>query len=623
MKFKRLLVLLLLFVAAFTLSACKKKSVTDDVVFMVGSTTELSGTNFFGTYWGNNASDKAVRDLIYGYGTIAFTRNGTYEVDKTVVKEMTTTVDGEGNKTFTFEINKGLTYNDGVKIDAKDYIFSLLLGSSPILDGFNKAQAKDGEGVYVGYKDYNDPVKNDDGKKPFAGVRLLGDYKFSVTIDKENLPYFYELTFAAVSPQPMHVIAPNADINDDGKGAYFTGEFSRAVLSKTLDSGNNEGFRFKPNVTCGPYEFVEFDATNKTATVQKNDKYKGNYEGQIPAIKTIVIKKVIKATQMQSLLNGEVDLINGVSGGEAITEGLIQVAKGNIGYADYDRNGFGLIAFHCDFGPTQFKEVRQAIAYLLDRVEFAKTYTGGFGVLPHGHYGLGQWMVHDPETWDIIKQLDQLNKYPLSIEKANQVLDNGGWTLNETGGTFVAGEGKLRHKMVDGKLMPLVINWANTPDNPVSELIRTMLPSNMAQVGMKINDETIDFSALLDHYYGDVAERQYNMYNLATGFTPVYDPYYAFHTDPTFMGISNSSFLTDEQLFNLAAELRKTDSKDKEGYRVKWLELQKRYNELLPDIPLYSDKYHEFFNKNLTGYEVDATWTWTSAILYCRMEVQK
>lgn len=50
-------------------------------------------------------------------------------------------------------------------------------------------------------------------------------------------------------------------------------------------------------------------------------------------------------------------------------------------------NGYGKIAFSCNFGPTQFKAVRKAIAYCLDRVEFCNLYSGGYAVVVNSYYG--------------------------------------------------------------------------------------------------------------------------------------------------------------------------------------------------------------------------------------------
>ena len=51
------------------------------------------------------------------------------------------------------------------------------------------------------------------------------------------------------------------------------------------------------------------------------------------------------------------------------------------------------------------------------------------------------------------------------------------------------------------------------------------------------------------------------------------------------MGNYNQNFLRDEQLAKLGYELKAIPSDDREGWSAKWLEYQKRWNELMPNIP--------------------------------------
>ena len=66
--------------------------------------------------------------------------------------------------------------------------------------------------------------------------------------------------------------------------------------------------------------------------------------------------------------------------------------------------------------------------------------------------------------------------------------------------------------------------------------------------------------------------------------------------------------------------MKKIPSDDKEAWLDKWVEYQKRWNELLPNIPLYSDQYHDFYSNKIKGYEPDGLWAWESAILYSWIE---
>ena len=176
-----------------------------------------------------------------------------------------------------------------------------------------------------------------------------------------------------------------------------------------------------------------------------------------------------------------------------------------------------------------------------------------------------------------------------------------GWNKNASGGDYQDGDG-LRYKEVDGQLVPLVIEWANTENNPVSDLLSTMLPEAMEQAGMQLNATTMDFptlSASISHQ-GDTI---YNMYNLATGFASANSPWYYYSTDERFMtGGYNSNWIVDEELAEASGALKPIAYEDRETWLGAWQNYIKVWNEKLPDIPLYSDEYHDFFNLCLICY---------------------
>lgn len=574
----------------------------------LGSTTQMNG-NFWTSMWGNNAQDAVVKDLIHGYSTVTYQKEtGSYGIDSTVVKDVKTTENEDGSKTFTMTLNENLKWNDGTQITAKDYVFYMLLGSSKLIAdvGGDNTLGID----LVGYDEFAEGTTD-----VFSGVRLLGDYELSLTIKADKLPYFYDIVLAGISPAPMHVILPNADIVDDGNGAKITGEFTADVINETI-LNSETGYRYLPKVTCGPYQLDSFDITTRTAILKYNPEFIGDYNGQKPQIAQIVIKQTTAATQVDELIAGTVDILPQVGGVETLEPALAACDEGKISYTSFPRNGYGKITFVCDIGPTQFVKVRQAIAYCLDVPEFARQYSGGYASVVYGAYGLAQWMYQE----NAAKIESEFNKYALDLNKAKELLIEDGWTLNENGDPFVEGTDTLRYKMVDGELMPLIIKHLASTDNPVSALLSTMLPTNMESIGMKYEQTVVDFSVLLNNLYGQVDERQYNMMNLATGYYPQFDPYYSYNTDDQYMGLYNSNYIKDEELFRLATEMRETDPDDREGYSEKWYAFEKRWNELLPDIPLYSDEYHAFYSNKLKNYDADSMWTFQYAILYAYIE---
>lgn len=607
---RKLLALALACVMGFTVTACASNSGSKKASgsIVVGVITDLDANMMAG--WTNSAANNDLRNLMFGYAPVAYTRDSKFVFDKQVVKEHKQTTNDDGTSTFEIKLNSDLKWNDGSKMVAKDFVLPYLLYASPVFAEIEGSDTATYSNCVVGWDDYNA------GKtKTFSGVRLIDDQTFSITIKAEELPFHFDIAYLSTPPLPSAVVIKGADITDSGNGATVSDNFNADLLGETI--GNTEtGYRYMPKVTAGPYQLTEFSLANKQATVTVNPNFKGTYDDVKPMIEKITLKKVVDATQMDELAAGKVDLIAGTSGGDSINAGLDVVEAEKASYASYPRAGYGKIAFSCDFGPTQFAAVRQAITHCLDRETFAKQYTGGFGKLVHGFYGLSMQEYKDNKA-----EIDKLNQYTYSTDEAEKLLINDGWTLNKDGKDFVKGTDDVRYKMVDGKLMGLIINWANSPDNPVSDLISTMLPSEMAKVGMKLNPTTIEFGVLLQHLYREgIDTPEYNMFNLATGFVPIPSYWYDFSDKDQYMGNYNTWFLKDAEIAKITSEMKAIPSDDTATWNAKWVEMQKRFNELMPEVALYSDEYHDFFNPKIQGYTPTPIGGWTEAILYSTLK---
>lgn len=626
---KKFLSLLLVVMMVFSLAACGKKEAvepsteatteanasavegapaTPEGQLIIGTTTEMSGDWI--TAFTNNAADFAVLQFISGYSTVDQTFAGEFVKNDTAVKELATTDNADGTKTFTWTLNENLTYNDGTKITAKDYIASVLLWNSPFLVELGSA-AQD-QYKLMGYKEYQAGTSD-----IFTGARLLGDYQFSVTVAKEELPFFYDITAAAVGPTPLHYWLKDSgiEVKDDGQGAYFSTRPTKAANEATfLAARNNPKY-----VSSGAYNVESYDAASQTVVLKVNPSFLGDYTGQTAKIETVIYRKVVKDTQMDELATGKVDLLSFMMQGTEIQTGLDLVDKGGFNFTNYPRSGYGKVTFVCDFGPTQFPEVRHAIAHLLDRNDFAKTFTGGFGTIVNGPYGESQWFYQETKA----ELNEKLNQYPYGFDLAVKELEAGGWTLDEKGGAYVSG---IRYKKLDdGTLMPLILEWASSEQNAVSDLLVVKLKENpdVAAAGFKINQTVMTFPELLNYYsrnksvdakYGVPT---YNMYNLAVTFTPQYDLTTTYTTDPTALeGGSNPNFLIDKKLEDMAKAMVKRDGTDREGFKKDFVTFVTYWNELLPDMPLYSNIIHDFYTDKLKNYNANALVNISQAVLY-------
>ena len=568
---------------------------------VIGSITQVIN-EFYDTGFSSSETNYNMYDLIHGgYDTVVFSKEGEFQYNDTVVASHEETENEDGTKTYTVTINDGLVWSDGTPITAKDYVFAVLLENSDEMAGVDGYPCNTGYS-YVGYDEWLDGSAD-----AFAGVHLVDDMTFSLTVKAEELPYHYDITYALARPRPLHVIAPECDVEDTENGATITGDFTTELLQETINNVET-GYRYNPKVTCGPYLFDNFDEASQQATLKANPEFVGDYRGVKPSIETLVIKTVSSDTMMNELESGSVDLLYGCSGGDTINAGLDLVEEGKAADTTYMRNGYGKIQFDCSVFPTDSQNVRQAIAYCLDRNEFARQYTGGYGSVVHSFYGLAQWEYQDSAEWIN----ENLNTYEMNVDEAKKLLEADGWNLNADG-TPYSGTG-TRYKEVDGELKPLVITWCNSEGNPVSELLATMLPETMAEAGMQLQATTTDFATLQNGIL-HAGDTMYNMYNLATGFATANSPWYYFSSDEAWMGNYNTNWIADEELNDAVMPLKSIPYEDSEAWLEAWQNFIKVWNEKLPDVPLYSDEYYDFYSTRVQGWENTATWGWQNAVL--------
>lgn len=607
-----------------TPEAAKPSEPTGQLI--VGNSTELTG-DWEGT-WKNNAADADVRELTVGYYCVTADPGGNYVWDSNVVADHKETMNEDGTKTFEITLQKDLVYNDGTPIKAQDYVARIYFYSSPVVV---KAEGKGTAGMaYAGFKEYKAAAETNPAA-PFSGLRLIDEYTFSLTISADYIPYYYDLTYANIYPFPMHAWLPNSEVKDDGAGVYFT----NFDVESSLELVNTYRYFSDNRVSSGPYTLKSYDVSSKQAVLEVNPLYKGNFEGQKPLIKTLVYVKAEPETQIDNLKTGGLDIIFALAEGAEINAALDLVEQGGFNFSKFDRNGYGKLMFICDFGPTQFTAVRQAVAHLLDRNDFAKTFTGGYGSIVNGPYGLAQWMYQDAED-----ELDEkLNPYTYGLDTAINLLVQDGWVYGVDGSDYVSG---VRYKKVtkeeagdyagnvtlaDGTiLMPLSINWCASTGNPVSELLKVKLAENpdVASAGMEIKQTVVEWGTLLNYMYRDASQGEefavptYGMFNLATGFTPVYDMSYEWTLDPEMVALGyNLNRLYVQEMDDVSMDMvYEVESGDNEGYLKLWVQYVEMWNQLLPELPLYSNIYHDVYVERLKDYNPSALWDFSSAILY-------
>lgn len=573
---------------------------------IIGSVTDLSGKFRYPSFGASQpgASDNDIARLTSGLETVVANKEGGYQWNDTVVKEHSEVINSDGTKTFTIEIKDGLKFSDGSAVSAKNYLATLLVFSSPVGTEAANRDHKLGQS-YVGYKAFSSYNGTNDGvdgaSKYFSGIKLLSDNKFSVTVGEDYANYYYAIAQASFSPEYLKAWIGDNDIIVDPESksvglsdGFYTKSGESYAMSSHIKSTANDTSKLSASVYpySGPYVVESYDASKHEAVLKKNEYFAGNYEGVKPSISKVVYTKIISATQLASFRAGNLDFISGITGGSDTDEAISYAdgSNGQAAYIHYGRAGYGKLGFRADFGSVQFKEVRQALAYTMDRSQFALDFNGGYGGTVDGPYYKGSWMYKAVE--DDIK----LSSYAKSQDSAIEVLVAGGWIYGADGKPYVSG---VRYKKImakdmnekdvnfgakdgsastkafnaDGQeitssssnqvvsyyLMPLVINWYGTSDNDFSTYIISYLATGnslASKVGFKICYTMGDFQPMLDELYQQQVygfysgTPMYNMFNFATGFnSAAYDFSYNNTIDPSMYDDYSQYYIKDEYDF--------------------------------------------------------------------------
>ncbi len=328
----------------------------------------------------------------------------------------------------------------------------------------------------------------------------------------------------------------------------------------------------------------------------------------------------------------------------------------NINSFNYPRIGLAFLTFTYDWPTVHDMQVRQALAWCMDREALTQAYCDTYGVVVNGYYGLEQWEylictgrldypinlieddTHSKEdleewakhanmyatsdeeydkmvaAWETLT-LDNLVQYTVDTDKANSLLDDAGWTLNKAGEKYDPEKDDVRCKMIDGELVSLELSMMYPAGNHIVDTLQENFIDNLNVCGITLELVPTEMEDLLRSYYRET-ERTTDMIYLATNFHVVVDPSITYSTDRTANHqIWNNTYSDDEDLYWRAVNMRKTDPLDVFDYVSKWVSFQERYNEVLPAIPIYSNIYFDFFTNQLQHYDVNGHVTWSQTIL--------
>jgi len=409
--------LVALLAIAVLLTACGSKSVEPAPPGSTGAAAvggELitpipSDPDTFSALWGTNSSyTSRIKSRIYGGGLL---RIGFDNLPEPNLAKTMPTVSAD-QRTFTFTLRKGVMFNDGVEVRAKDIKLTYDIMMHPDFDGINTTI-----------------------RRTVQSVTAPDDWTLVFTMKDVDASFMYSIPYQA--PIPFHIFG-NLPVKDLGQSDLW-----------------------KNPVGAGPYTLKEFLPGQHTVLVRRSDYWEYNtvgINGQLngPHLEQIRFKVIPEnATSVAAMEAGELNFYESFPPGETIRFKTAASITARMTSHNWDRMGFGYQTFNTDLWPTSDKAVRQALSYGLNKPAIITGLLDGLASLPAGVLP----PVHP--FYD-----SNINGYNFDRARAAKILADAGYTKNAAGKLTKDGQQvKIKytatagHPLIDGIILQSQKDW--------------------------------------------------------------------------------------------------------------------------------------------------------------------
>lgn len=351
----------------------------------------------------------------------------------------------EDGLSYTFKLKEGVTFHDGTPFNAEavKYTYDRVVA----LDKWNEDQLAAGATPdAIPTADPNEiitPCQSHDQIGPYIDSEIIDDYTIKMNLSKPFAPFLTGLNGY------LGIVSPTA-----------------------VESMGLAEFARKP-VGTGPYKVEEWIEADHI-TLSRNEDYNWGssfFANQGPAAFDTIEFRIVddRATRTLALLSDEMQYIDDVdplqledlrSNSDVVVIEQGQPGSGWILLFNVDREG----------KPQMETEVRQALAYAVDKDAFNEAVFGGTNI-PAASPLMKPTFAYEPKTEEL---------YTYDPEKAAALLDEAGWVLN----------GDYREK--DGERLSLY--WP-IQDRENDRNMATFLQGAWADIGVEVIVEPMERAA--------------------------------------------------------------------------------------------------------------------------------
>lgn len=405
-------------------------------------------------------------------------------------------------------------------------------------------------------------------KMPFSAEDV--EFTLNAIITSPNSSYKTNVnnitTFSAVGSKTFEIVLKNPN--------SFTAELMTfPIIPKHYLFGEELLTSTKNNkpIGTGPYKFAEFNAGKYLKLKSNENWWQGENENKdalrLPYIEELEIRLYEKnKNSTEAFQGGDVDLLT-------IDRDLWSKYNGrpDIIMKRYTTNNYEYIAFNLSNKILKLPEVRQAIAYAVDKTKIINDLMPGEAIASD--------LPLMPDTW-----LNDTNAvfYSVDREKARKLLDDTGW--KEING--------LLYKRINGANTVLKLEMLVNEDNELRLKVAEEIKKQLKEIGIELVIKKLKWEDEVKR----IEKKRFDMVFIGCQVTSIPDLSFMYSSETGQLNISNYKNLeVDEYLKKIMIE---TDESVKKADYSKMKEL---INVDLPCLGLYFYNDAVVYSKRIKG----------------------